>query len=750
MSDPMKKLTGDLNPKEARVADALDRAAQQIELNPNFQAALENRLKEAHRPKGVSIMPLKKSLPALAWAIALIAFAIALNWAIRSLAPKTIPGAGGTSTPASTYRTSEAPAPTAAGTASYPWRGTSLTLAVPLPDSPAEANVYLLNKDQPATLDEARALAARFGIQSEAYGTGYTFTDGKQMLSVQSRSEFIYTADIVKARNSEGSLNPNAEAIITEFLNSRGFYFPFKVEVDELRNAYTVRPISPDGFPMQYEYYASPVISVWLDENGNVLEVMANLMNYDPTPLGTFGILSADAALQKMLDDNVLVGKIESSVSASRPIKAWRRVYPANQTITIYGYKSSIPALDPNQPPFVQIDAYPVIGNIQGLAQLKGNGKQPESPYVEATGQFIIDNGIEKFNVENWRGPLGNVEYAWAGILNRENGQVSLTVDVLYDKEGGQYLLPDVPDNIPMPFENAFVVGTKVGNTIEWKLIDDRITANGGGGGGGGGGLGFYQLNLSGTPVPFPTATPVPTLASGGNYVVQAGDTVNSIAFANGITAYELMRTNGMSSPSQLTVGQTLLIPNAATPAPPPQLFIGTQKVAQINDQTVILFTTEDGKTYVQAGPDGDTNNAVLLGREGDKVSLDALVAPDKSFGGYPTLLVYGGGVGEGGGGGGGGSAENPPSTTNEPTAPAVPENYVPPTLTIEKVELVYFVSNPLYQANDPSASQRSPYIQPVWHFSGRYSNGDTFDMLIQALKQEFLKPEIAPYVQGG
>ena len=46
----------------------------------------------------------------------------------------------------------------------YDWRGTKLYLNAPLPEAPAEANMYLLKSDQPATADEARALAEQFGI----------------------------------------------------------------------------------------------------------------------------------------------------------------------------------------------------------------------------------------------------------------------------------------------------------------------------------------------------------------------------------------------------------------------------------------------------------------------------------------------------------------------------------------------------------------------------------------------------------
>jgi hypothetical protein len=81
---------------------------------------------------------------------------------------------------------------------------------------------------------------------------------------------------------------------------------------------------------------------------------------------------------------------------------------------------------------------------------------------------------------------------------------------------------------------------------------------------------------------------------------------------------------------------------------------------------------------------------------------------------------------------------------------PSAPPNYAQPDLAIDRVELAYYVSNPYYQVNDPNYSQRSPYIQPVWHFSGHYQDGSGFDVLIQALKQEFLLPELAPHTGPG
>jgi|GEM_PF-1138395 hypothetical protein len=69
------------------------------------------------------------------------------------------------------------------------------------------------------------------------------------------------------------------------------------------------------------------------------------------------------------------------------------------------------------------------------------------------------------------------------------------------------------------------------------------------------------------------------------------------------------------------------------------------------------------------------------------------------------------------------------------------------PTATLEKTELVHYIRDPYAEAWNPISES---YIQPVWRFYGHYSNGDEFEILIQALKEEYLFPELAPHTPPG
>lgn len=825
--------------------ELLTQTAHETKPSQHFSAELEGKLRQAHGSKprrGWLHFTRRQTVSALAWTAMLVVFALVLNWTIKSIAPAptSVPAANESSTPSASatdtsgeVETQTTPVPEGE---SFDWRGTKLYLNAPLPETPPQSNIYLLKDGQPATVEQALALAEQLGIQGQVYvsenlitqTTEYLVTDGKQSLAMTTDRFFTYNADMSKPVYFLGNNDhPNAEAAISDFLRSHGFDFPHRVTKGDLFGGYMVEPLSPDGFQMRYEFFSSRPMRVTLDEGGQVLQIEANLMDYEPVSAQTYEILSAEEAFQRMLDDSVSAGKIESAVFAPTETKQWIREYPENETITIYGYASSVPALDPSQPAFIQIDGFTVTGNTGGMESLERN------TFVEATGQFITENEIEKFNVESWQ-ISGPIQEGLVGTLTSENGQV-----IFQTEEGDRLVIqPEIPADIPLPFENAFVVGVRRDETYNWTLIDNRISL-GGGGGGGGGGLGFYKLNLSGTPVPFPPPQPTPG-AGDGSYVVQAGDTLTSIADAFGVTVDELLQANGLTADSLIFVDQQLIIPGGGEQTQNPlvgkrfenqrgivtisiyrqpdgnlreeyifatkiegqthylplkgedlqelknnnnrpvniwgsievagaspvlslsverfeipfpdlqfQILRGTQKVDFVENRSVVMFTTEDGTKYIELYSNGDISDLTRLGTGEEDILIEGLIIPDETFGGYPTIRVFGGSL-----------AINPKN--GEPveltvtadqihTVDEVVESqveYTPPALIIEKVELMYFVTNPHWQADRLDGGPL--YIQPVWRFYGHYENGGEFEVIVQALKEEYLLPELDTYVQGG
>ena len=836
-----------MNDKFTNPHDELDelltQTSQDTKPSQQFTVILERQLRQAHeaKPKRNRIhFTRKQTVSAVAWTAMLVVFALALNWTLKSIAPvpTSVPAANGTTIPSvivtdvpDKIKTEATPISNGEG---YDWRDTNLYLNAPLPDAPAQANIYLLKDEQLATADQAHALAEQLGIQGEVYvtenpitgGTDYLVTDGRQSLSMTTDRYFTYAADMSKVINNfKDPTPPDAEITINNFLQTHGFDFPHTVQKANLYTGYEVVPLSPDGFPMRYEFFSSRPMRVMLDDDGQVLQIEANLMNYEPIGSQPFSIISAQEAFEKLLDDTIPGGKIESAVSS--PITGtteWMREYPINETINLYGYASSVPALDPSKPALVQIDGFTLTGNTSGMDSLERN------TFVEATGQFIDQSGITLFNVVSWQ-PSPFMQDGIVGTLQSENGQI-----VFITEQGEKLIIqPDLPPDLSLPFENAFVVGVRKDNNIyEWSLIDDRAIG-GGGGGGGGGGTGFYKLNLSGTPVPFPPATQTST-SGAGNYTVQEGDTLISIAQAHGTTVEELMQANGIAMPGIIIIGQQLVIPgvlqdgtrfeglrgtltisiytkpdgsrrteyilnpksgesplssmllegdnlqslmtNQNRPIdiwgtldrydeynrpivkveryeiPYPdlkiQLFMGTEENVQINGQTVILLTTTDGTKYILLRPNGDLDQA-NIDPEKPNLIVEGMTLPDEIFEGYRTLRYFNGGL-----------AIDP--MTNEPSdfsvtadqpynideivGPGTVESYTPPALTIEKVELMYYVTNPHWQVDRLDGSPL--YIQPVWRFYGHYENGGEFEVIVQALKEEYLLPELDTYVQGG
>lgn len=174
------------------------------------------------------------------------------------------------------------------------------------------------------------------------------------------------------------------------------------------------------------------------------------------------------------------------------------------------------------------------------------------------------------------------------------------------------------------------------------------------------------------------------------------------------------------------------------------QILSGKQQTTTLEGRQVTLFTAADGKTYAQLTSDGLYPDGSTIGQANDEVKIEALIVPGETFGGYPALRIFSASAS---------SSGSPDLTVTADQIYVVdlanaPADYILPTLNIERVELVYYMPDPRYIQGELSPDQR--YIQPAWQFTGHYSTGEAFFVLVQALKREFLLPEFAPYTPPG
>ncbi|MBI5934585.1 MAG: LysM peptidoglycan-binding domain-containing protein [Chloroflexi bacterium] len=176
------------------------------------------------------------------------------------------------------------------------------------------------------------------------------------------------------------------------------------------------------------------------------------------------------------------------------------------------------------------------------------------------------------------------------------------------------------------------------------------------------------------------------------------------------------------------------------------QILRGSQSLTTLEGQPAALFTTDDGQTYVQFYPGGGVDGN-LMSKPGDAMLIEALLIPGETFGGYPVVRAYGASMAVNPKNGEAAELQITASQINVIDETVEPE-FTPPTLTIERVMLVYYMPDPIFVTGEFQPDQR--YIQPAWLFIGHYSNGSEFFFLVQALQRPFLLPEPAPLTQPG
>jgi LysM repeat protein len=697
-------------------------------------------------------------------------------------------------------------------------------------------NVYPVFRSQPVTAEYAQALAVQFGIEGEVYNDanlGWSpeqsplmVTDGKQQLLIYTENNYTYISDLVKYSRAHTTFaHENAETIIREFMQAHGFDFDFRVEAEGgPYGGYVLRQLAPDGLPMESDTQGSTRVT--LDEDGNVLSVSMSIIEYDSASLGNFGILTAEEALTLMIGETFPIGSTQSGGSVPdpnlEPPQRWYYEYPDNQTVTVHGNIVSYPAVDSNIPAMIFIDGVPATGNTNGMEALASFS------FIQATGQFVTENGVRKLNVETWNQDVQ--ETCASGSAHRAGDQIMITNE---GESVSEYTLVNPPADLPLdtlfPDKQLVSCGVVVGEQLYWTDITYYNDPSQMGGGGGGGGGIFYELNLSGTPVPFPTVTPTqPSIYTSEElsvfptYIVQPNDTLEKIAESYNVSAEEIRQANDMPDNNTAGAGSALIIPTTRLegergvvtvqiyekpdgrqrtsytfitesngsyfelkgdnleplqkvinrpikiwgdlsadetgmafltmekfePIYPDlqfQILKGTQERKEINGEEVNLFIT-GGTTYIQLSSYGGYPDYNWYGEVDGEVILEVLQVPDETYAGYPALRVFlmaptiNAAIGE--------PMELPPRADTIEVLPdpfGNADHFIPPDITIEKIELIYFTNDPTYYDDTLDPAQVKLYLQPVWHFYGHNENGDEVNMYIQALRQEYLLPESTP-----
>ncbi len=776
----------------------LQDAAEKINPNVMFASRLENELKQAHKPRrSFRISSLKQALSFLAPAVALVAFAFLVVIVIQKMQPS--PKVAAPNVPTQTIATSQ-PKPTP-NLPKYDYYGTTFYLGAKFPPVPESINIYAVQAEQPATVESARALAQQFKMNGAIYQldsqsgipallggeTEYLVVDGNRQLRVRSDRYFQYIPDSVAWASYIYTANSgkptNAEAVIADFMQSYGFTSGYEIQQQD-DYTYVAIATSPDGLLVLNDNFGVNGLKFSMDQNV-ITQVVATILSYDK--VASAGVISPEDAFQSVLDPGNLYGHtmdaqqknymmVGDTLIKPEDIKQWTHARPLDQPITYNGWMSATSTAVDGGASLVLLDGYPVIGNVSDIPE------NMSSMYVEVQGQFHDNNGVKTFELTSWK--ISDIyEEHLSGKLQRAGDQVEFV-----DTDEKKYLIEDLPAEISLPMDPAFVVGMTRGDTFDWNTISNT---GGGGGGGGGGGDWFFALNLSGTPVPFPVLTePTPTPISPqavnglrGTLQINIFQREDGTKFSqylltpyadNGAEAFPstyLLKGNvdgALDSYNNRPIDvwgavggsengdAVLTVDRYEIPYPDItiQMFYGTQQKKNIDGTDVTLITTDEGATYIALLPSGYPT--VVPGEDVGKApnpdgsatpvqddpyvgrhQYEVLIVPDETVLGYPGMRVFNSAAEVRGDG----TSISIPITSDQPNIfPGVAPQDVG---TIEKIELVYYVIDQRYpQYTVEGEPQTGPvYIQPVWRFSGRYENGSAFEIFAQALKRQFLLP---------
>lgn len=386
----------------------------------------------------------------------------------------------------------------------------NFTLATAWPASPATANLYRYLPSEALTVESARAMAERLGVQGEVYQShpesgevGYIVSDGGgRVIFIGSPWRFSYLIGQEFNLALAGDLPPYDQQVAAAeaFLNTRGLLdFPYTVEpLDRYRGV--LRFIARlDGLPVRNLNLEAPEIEVKISGQGQVSQV--SYTRADLESLGAYPILTAEEAWQQALGKDLRGLASAWHMGPPYTMRAWPRPRPVDLDVDLYGHAYAMDAAEPGVAPLLFFENIPVQGDPEVLrAEAWIEVTRPGS-FLHVWGQIRVDDqGKKVLHLAGWEpAPVTVAQF---------DGQVERRGNEAYLVAAGQpeLFLPDLPPSVPegepVAMVGLLLPGTQ---TLEWVMLH----AGSSGGWVMPGLSGFAALNLNGLAEAQPTAAPL-------------------------------------------------------------------------------------------------------------------------------------------------------------------------------------------------------------------------------------------------
>ena len=471
--------------EEARLAEDLRRMASELQPDAGFQAGLEKKLMNIAKPGAGKPAPQKPKnhwIPVLSWVALAAVLIVGLSVVLSTFLPRGITPAASpvvpiasqpavspaTDTPAAaTIPATEAvlnptqppsqpvelPSPTPPGpTYVLSQRpDQDFHLAAEFPASPSEVAIYRQVAPPALTIDNARAVAQKLGINGEVYvapygapdETSYRVQEGERyVIFFNSPQFYMYdahsSASNVSATCQPPCISPEGNGAMMKFLNQRGLIdFPATSQLSGYLPQVEQLVQLIDGMPLVYSPGTTEGDAT-ISSSGEVMTLNMNPMKYEPVT--RLPILTAQQAWDQAVNSQLINGMdMSEMIYSDSDLLSWYRQHPLDQRVELFGWISSFKAAEQGKPPLILLDGYPVTGSTQGMESVA-----PSNSFAQVWGTFKADNsGGRRLEVEGWQlSPFPSESIT---------GTIMLRGDATYVLTNGRLLrLPDAPSDLPL------------------------------------------------------------------------------------------------------------------------------------------------------------------------------------------------------------------------------------------------------------------------------------------------------------